>query len=277
MKQELVRKIVPRSLRNWLRSPLKSLRYIMDRMAYTIGVSPSVAPADDWIVTCHPAARFHFNVFRHDRVQAEELSAFIQHCKPGMQLLDIGAHYGFFALACLHFAGPNSRVLCVEASANASSILRSNLKLNDVEDKVDVQNCAMGERDGVLHMLTTGPLGGDYFVIPTEARSDTVSVPQRTIVSLLKETGFKPTHIKIDIESFEYEVLHAAESFLCKNRPVLFLELHGDLLHARNLKPAALIELLKRVGYSSLLLSGENVSADEMERLGYNCRLVCIP
>jgi hypothetical protein len=72
-------------------------------------------------------------------------------------------------------------------------------------------------------MLTTGPLGADYFVLPTESRSDTVEVRQRCLRSLLEEERFDPTHVKMDIEAAEFEVIESSLQLLAVRRPVLFL------------------------------------------------------
>lgn len=277
MNYHAIRTLVPRSIRNWLRSPSKSVRYLTDRLAYAVGASPTVSPADGWSVRCHPAARHYFEMFRSDPSQAEELRAFAAHCRPGMTLLDVGAHYGFFSLACLHYAKSEARVLCVEASPKAAGILQANLLLNGVTDRVLLKNYAMGNADGELQMLATGPIGGDYFLVPTEPRSDTVSVPQRTLESVIKETEFHPTHIKMDIESFEFEVLCAGEQVLTNTRPVLFLEIHGAPLIARGKNPSEILDVLKRAGYKTFLSGQQEVNVRDMAAMGFNCRLVCQP
>jgi FkbM family methyltransferase len=210
-------------------------------------------------------------------VQGEELDAFARHCFPGMRLLDIGAHYGFFALACLKYGSRDSQVLCVEASPKATAILRANLVLNGADSQVSVVNCAMGATDGELQMLTTGPMGGDYFVVPTEARNDTQPVPQRSLPSLVAEREFEMTHVKMDIESFEYEVVEAGAELLQRVLPIFFLELHGNQLSARGKNPEKVIETLSACGYRRFLLGGEIVGIRQMAEAGFNCRLVCLP
>jgi hypothetical protein len=82
----------------------------------------------DWEVRCHPAAAPLFEIFRTDPGQSAELASFIHNCRPGMRLLDAGAHFGFFALAALRYGGKDARVLCVEASPGAVKVLKENLR-----------------------------------------------------------------------------------------------------------------------------------------------------
>ncbi len=275
--RQFIQLATPRGLRNWVRSPAKSARYVVDRIAFAAGTAPTVSPAEGWSLRCHPAARHHYEVFRDDPIQAEELRAFAAHCSPGMKLLDVGAHYGLFALAALHYGGADSRVVCVEASPRAARILQANLQLNLAQSQVAVVKCAMGAEDGELPMLTTGPFGGDYFVVPTETRSDTTMVPQRNMHSLLSELHFAPTHIKMDIEGFEAEVIESAVDTLAGFKPVLYLELHGNVLKARGKDPATVMSNLRQAGYSRFLHEMQPVDESALERCQFTCRLVCLP
>ena len=251
------------------------MAYIWHRVLFAFSGSKLVQVRKDWSTKCHPAAREHFEVFRTDPVQASELDAFIRHCPQGIRLLDVGAHYGFFAVAALHYGGPEARAVCVEASPGAFKILNSTVELNRCQDRVVKLNVAMGAEDGMLPMLTTGPIAGDYFIVPTEERSDTILVPQRTLSSVLLETGLVPTHMKFDIEGFEYEVIESGLDVLSKLHPVLFLELHGTALRARGRDPEKVIQMLRRAGYTHFLLNEAELTLQMMIDQGYNCRMIC--
>jgi FkbM family methyltransferase len=274
--RHFIQRATPRTLRNWVRSPAKSIRYVVDRAAFAAGAAPTVSPAEGWSIRCHPAAQDYFQVFRDDPSQAEELRAFAAHCSRGMRLLDLGAHYGLFALAALHYGGPHSTVLCVDASPRAAGLLRANLALNSAESRVSVVHCAIGAEDGQLPMLTTGPLGGDYFVVPTEERKDTILVPQRSLPSLMAEMRFRPTHIKMDIEGSEFEVIQSGVGLLAGSKPVLFLELHGNFLRARGKDPAIVMANLRQAGYKTMFLGDQPVDQRDLDRCHYTCRLVCL-
>jgi FkbM family methyltransferase len=273
MIHNLARRLLPRTFRNWLRSPARSAEYILQRLSFMAGTRYQVSPMDGWELSCHPAARSSFEVFRKDPLQAEELQAFTSRCTARMKLLDVGAHYGLFALACRQFAGSDAQVLCVEASPKAASILRANLAMNDAGHQVTVVNCAIGDADGMLEMLATGPLGEDYFVSVSEARSDTISVPQLTLASLVAQTGFEPSHIKMDIESFEYEALGASQELLARIRPVLFLEIHGGMLVRRGKDPARIAEMLWDAGYTIWDAEDKPLDKAGLEALNYDCRV----
>jgi FkbM family methyltransferase len=255
--------------------PGKTFDYLQDRAAFAIGSLCIVKLTDEWSVRCHPAARRHFEFFRTDPLQSQELDSFFDHAHPGMRLLDIGAHYGFFALAALRAGGPTARVMCVEPSSRAVKVLRANLEANGATREVQIVQTALGDTDGTLRMLTTGPFGADYMVVPTQARTDTVSVKVRSLRSLLEDTGFQPTHIKVDIEGYEFELLQAGEDVLSALKPLLYLELHGQALQTRGKDPAAVIAVLRKAGYRSFASQGHLMDERMMGQCGFNCRLVC--
>lgn len=271
----LIRALVPRPIRIWLRAPAKSFRYLRDQFLFRLGRTTTAHVRPDWRPLCHPTAREHFEVFHWDPIQSSELDAFIQHCPAGIQLLDLGAHYGFFALAALHYGGLQARVICVEASSSASAILMANVQVNRCTDRVRLMNIAVGDSDGELAMLTTGPHGGDYFVFSSEQRSDTVLVKQRSLTSILAETGFRPTHIKMDIESFEFEVIQSGLATLRELHPILFLELHGTPLVARGKQPMEVIRMLRNAGYTRFTLGEKELTEEMMAAADFNCRMIC--
>lgn len=272
----LIRSLTPRALRNWVRQPRRSAYYVLDRIAHALGRSCNVKLRPDWSVRCHPASREHFRVFNTDPAQGAELDVFIRHCAPGMQFLDVGAHYGLFGLAAQHFGGGGVRAVCVEASPRAAAILKANLKANQAAD-VTLLNVAMGRIDGTLQMLSTGPAGSDYFVSVPEGRADTVTVRQLSLSTVLKETGLRPTHLKLDVEGFEDDVIGGAVSVLKHYQPLLFLELHGKFLRARHRDPSAVIRQLRECGYHRMEEEGTVLNDEAIANRGYECRLVCFP
>jgi FkbM family methyltransferase len=167
-------------------------------------------------------------------------------------------------------------VVCVEPSVKAVKILRANLNANGSPSNVEVITAALAGADGHIGMLTTGPAGADYFVVPTAKRSDLVSVTARSMRSVLLETDLKPTHIKMDIEGYELEVIEAATDILEQQLPIVYLELHGSFMRARGKNPGDVISALRRAGYRSFITGLGVIDDREMEAQQYNCRLVCL-
>ena len=186
-----------------------------------------------------------FLLHKHETEFRSELDSFVTRCREGMVLFDVGAHYGIFALAALRFGGPNARVVAVEPSPEASSILRANISLAEDPGRATILQAAAGASEGVLRMLTTGPNGENFMIGTDEARPDVTEIPQRTLASIAASSALVPTHVKIDVEGFEGEVIEGGSELLAGAKPVVFLELHCDILRGRGLSPRAVLATLE--------------------------------
>jgi FkbM family methyltransferase len=276
---DLVRLIVPRSLRNAMRRPKVTLSRIKAKLFHIAGGTSTARITRSITVKCHPLCTGEFTVFDADPEQRAEIDGFIATITPGVQFLDIGSHWGVFSLVAMHAGGPGSRAICIEASDEAAKVLRENLRLNKLHDMVTIVNSACGEKVGELKMLTTGAGGADYFVVPADDRPDTILVPQVSADSVCDRNQFKPTHVKIDVEGFEEEVLRGARGILTLHRPLVFLELHGDLIKRRGKNPATVLDILHELGYTQWrsVDSTAIVSRETLSEKGYNARLVIPP
>jgi FkbM family methyltransferase len=247
------------------------------KFRFLLGRTARVQIHDDWVVTCHPICVPEFSIFVTDVEQRDEMHSFIKLCEPGMQFLDVGAHWGIFTLAAIHHGGSGARCVAIEPSPSAAQVLRQNLEANKVQDRAEVIQAAAGAKAGTVSMLTTGAGGADYFVVPSEKRPDTIHVPQIELTGLCRDRGFKPTHIKIDVEGFEEEVLSGARGLLEKLRPILFLELHGDLIRARGKRPENVLQILAQIGYSPRGKPDERTAACDFNANGFNARVIYYP
>jgi FkbM family methyltransferase len=273
--RRLARRIVPRTVRNRVRSPRATAQWAWQEAGYYLGRRPACRLRPDWVARCHPASLPTFGLFQQEEFR-HELDGFVARCTPGLVLLDIGAHYGAFTLAALRHGGPHARVIAVDPSRQSNRVLRVNLRLAGAGDRVQVIEGAVGAEDGHLSMLTTGPAGEHFLVASAAPRPDAVRRPQWTIPSLIARAGATPTHIKIDVEGFEEEVLRGGLDFLRRARPILFLELHGAMLRGRGRRPEEVLGLLSACGYDRLQWHGRPIAPAEAAALE-TARLVCLP
>lgn len=216
-------------------------------------------------------------MFRDDPSQTQEMDVFIGYCSQDMTLVDVGAHWGAFTLAALHYGGLLANTICIEPSSAAAKILRHNLQLNACFDRTRVIEAAAGASSGDVAMLTTGAGGADYYVVPASPRSDTVRVRQISVSHICQQYRCKPSHLKIDVEGYEEEVLIGAMACIEECRPIIFLELHGDLIERRTRDPRAVLKILRDVGYCDWFEGGEHVSEQDLADKGFNARLVAFP
>lgn len=270
-----IRRLIPRGVRNAVRRPRATKERITAKLSHMLGHTAFAELAPGCTVKCHPMCVGEFRVFTTQAEQISEMAAFAAAATPGMKMMDIGAHWGALTLAALHFGGPQAKVLAIEASEQAAATYRVNIGLNGVQARVTLVNAACGDRSGRIPMLATGAGASDYFVIPAEKRPDTILVRQVTADDMRQEHNFQPTHVKIDVEGYEEEVLQGTTAILRELRPVLFLELHGDLIRKRKKEPSAVLDLLEAAGYHQWQsVEGVAVGREALAARQWNVRLV---
>jgi len=120
--RSVLRRVLPRRLVNALRAPGPTLRWAWREVRYRRGLADTVDVTPGWRVRCHSASRIVFEIHREEEFRLE-LDAFVRACRPGMALVDAGAHVGAFTLAALHHA-PAGHVIAVKPSRHARRVPR---------------------------------------------------------------------------------------------------------------------------------------------------------
>lgn len=182
---------------------------------------------------------------------------------------DVGASVGLFTVHC---AARARRVVAFEPDAETFARLQQNVALNDLADKVDLQQLALGDTPGELQLATDGLDGFAPTLSAKLARHHgSISVPVETIDGLISRGVPPPDVIKIDIEGAEILALRGGSRLLLgPHRPrVLFVELHPRFLPAFGGSESEITRIIKDAGYSIL---STQTRADQYHLLAMDSR-----
>jgi len=253
----VVRYVVPRAWRNWLRSPSRSLGWIWDNAKFSAGITRKFSITPDVTVTLHPRA---FKVAYQNQIadpeQSAEFKNFTAQCNSKMFLFDIGAHYGLFSLAA---AGLQAKAVAVDPSAEAVRMIARQADLNHEQQMIRVVHAAVSGSKGSLKMLNSGAFSNGYFRLAAgRPTRELTEIPATTIDELAAEFG-APTHIKIDVEGHEAAVIRGGLETLRKYSPKLFLELHNELIAMDGGDPNEVVDELYAAGYGVFSLDGDRL------------------
>ena len=204
-----------------------------------------------------PDLRFHFVENGQSR---DEMGAFLDAAgalPPDAMLYDVGAHRGLFSI--VHCAsGAARRAILFEPSISLTDDARALLALNGVTDRTEVRVCGVGDCVGPRR-ITEDALG---FAQPASDRDTGAAVIDFTTLDTeWRRTGVPPAVLKIDVEGAEAEVVRGAVGLLNAVKPLLFLELHLDVLERRGESVAVLLEQLASCGYRFTEPDGRRRSA----------------
>ncbi|HWK11861.1 MAG TPA: FkbM family methyltransferase [Vicinamibacterales bacterium] len=192
-----------------------------------------------------PDLRFHFVDNGQSR---DEIGAFTDAAStlpPDPLLYDVGAHRGLFSL--VHCAlGPARRAVLFEPSISLSKDARALLALNGFDSRTEGRARGVGERSGT-RLMAEDALG--FAGLADDQDADAVPIEFTTLDAECRRTGEVPAVVKIDVEGAEAEVIRGSAALLRDARPLVFLELHLDVLERRAESVDALLSHLTSYGY----------------------------
>ena len=153
----------------------------------------------------------------------EERHLLKQLVRPGMNVVDVGANIGFYALMLNSYLNGQGAIICLEPDPTNLIELLANVAANRLEQQISILPMAAGSEDGTVSF--------EPGLNAHAAENGTMQVAVRKLDSLnLAQVDF----IKMDVEGYEGAVLDGARSLIERCRPTLFLELHPRLLTAHS-------------------------------------------
>jgi FkbM family methyltransferase len=178
-----------------------------------------------------------------EEVVTRELCAL---AKPGMTVLDVGAHVGYFTLLLARRVAPRGRVLAFEPNFEVRTMLEENIRRNN-HSHVTIFPFALFCREGEGHLRGYDNL--NTFLSPAQASSET-AVPMVVFDKFAGNLDLRTLDlIKMDVEGAEYDILLGMRQVLEKYHPTLVLEAHRDGLVKFGHTISALWNLLESYGY----------------------------
>lgn len=163
--------------------------------------------------TASAVARFH--------TDEPETLAWIDGFRPGDVFWDIGANIGLYALYAA--LGRDVRVLAFEPSGWNFGVLVEHIELNRLGDRVSPFCVALGDRNGIgeLFMSQTGAGHGGNTLDAAQNQFESFTPAFRQAVLAFSIDGFRatydlpaPTHVKIDVDGIEGEIVAGAAATL---------------------------------------------------------------
>ena len=142
--------------------------------------------------------------------------------KPGV-VFDIGANIGIYALMAA--SGLRTQVVAVEPFEKASEVLK--LIAQKYNLPIKVIDAAVSDVSGVAELYISKQTDMSNSLNPSFRKySTTIGVVKTTIDHL--SSRFKPSAIKIDVETHEEAALAGAKETIKRDRPVILIEALND-------------------------------------------------
>lgn len=165
--------------------------------------------------------------------------------RPGETWIDIGAHYGYTAMALSALVGERGRIFAFEPVLTTAGHLDATRALNRLE-QLTIVPLALGDR-GRIQPIDVPLVRGmaDHVAGMRAATTDRVLTVAFDDVWPGIARGDTRIHgVKIDVQGMEIDVLTGMRDALRSSRPVLVLEIHHGV------DRTVLLQLLSDLGYA---------------------------
>jgi FkbM family methyltransferase len=159
-------------------------------------------------------------------------------------VIDVGAFIGDTAI---YFATKGAkRVLAFEPAPPTFHIAQENIKMNKLQNAIEIRNKAVGRREGEEKFrFTSSRPGGSSMVFPDTRPSRYYQVKTTTLNQVMSEVGYVDL-LKMDCEGAEYQILPLAlKDGNLKNISNIILEVHGPPQEILNTLRAGHFKIVK--------------------------------
>jgi FkbM family methyltransferase len=186
--------------------------------------------------------------------EPEMYELFRQALRPGMLVVDVGAHEGLFTHLAAALVGPTGHVWAVEPAPRNFRTLR---RRTAAFPQVTAIQAAASDRSGFARFALDSRNSTQHSLFPANVGRRWRSWPVRTIAlaRALPEDLPRLDLIKIDAQGAEPQVLRGARPVIKVHRPLLVFELWPTGWRRAGHDPAAVLDSLTRLGYALYYLS----------------------
>ena len=182
------------------------------------------------------------------RYEADTVEEFKKIIKPGMTVIDIGAHVGYFTRLFSRLVGKRGVVIAFEADINNYNLLNKNTHL---KSNVKNYHVAVADKNGTVDFFKTVDKTGSHSLVASETRPDKITVSAQTLDDFLAEKAISQVDIiKMDIEGGEPLALKGMTDTLSNNKNIkMIMEFSPENISESGAEPKVLLDDLSRLGF----------------------------
>jgi len=191
------------------------------------------------------------------RTERSLLAWLTANVKPGETWLDIGAHYGYTAIALCRLVGDQGRLFAFEPMISTAGYLNQTKILNKFH-KMTVLPLALGDRTEINLVRLPVVRGMGDSTINSKKHETILLTSLDWLWAQVCGQSRSIDGVKIDVQGMELEVIKGMGEVLKYNKPKLVIEFH------RGVDRKMLLNTLVNVGYTSAAVPIEPVSGENV-------------
>lgn len=210
-------------------------------------------------------------------LEPESLAVCRRFIRPGMTVVDIGAHIGYYTRFFSHWVGRGGRVLAFEPNPENFAVLQRNLAGTKYAN-VELFPMAVSAQDGVLPLYVSPGHSNHSLLAGYTPGQDVIEVKTTTLDSFLAARGgARVDFLKCDAEGAEPLVLAGMRETIARSPWLnLLMEYNPPALRCGDTPPREFLGRLERAGFDvrAILPNGllAPVSGEGDESFNIFCR-----
>lgn len=172
--------------------------------------------------------------------------------KPGMTVIDIGAHIGYYTRLFSTLVGPQGAVYAFEADRDNFALLQKNTRSCA---NVRLYNQAVTDTVGIIDFYKIAGSTGCHSVIAAE-NAEKVATRATTLDAFIEANGIRTVNsIKIDIEGGEALAFAGMQKLLLDQRNIAIVsELNPTALKSADVEPLEFIQNMRNNGFEIFMI-----------------------
>jgi FkbM family methyltransferase len=182
-----------------------------------------------------------------------------QHLRPGMSVLDIGAHCGYSTLLAAQLVGPSGSVIAVEAEPRNHALLRENVSHARLRN-VRVVHAAAWRESGTIPLSVSDSNSGDRRAYVIDGGSETIDVPA-VALDELKPPPTTLDFVKLGAQGTEHVALEGMRETIARFHPVVLVHFWPAAIRDAGDDPADVLAMYRELGYEMTPLSDRESGA----------------
>ena len=197
-----------------------------------------------------------------------EVELFRQILKESMNVVDIGAHIGYYTLIAGRRVGPSGKVFSYEPEKLNFSFLKRNIDLNKLNN-VQIHNHGIADISDKRTLYLDNHNRGHNSLANDKKKRSTVEISLETLDNALDKYGSpKIDIIKMDIEGAEVLALAGMKKTIARNpKIIIFTEFYPKAIERLGHSPMAFLKELITLGFSLSVINEDKSSLTNIENL----------
>lgn len=196
----------------------------------------------------------------------EGMTRFVKNfVRPGMVIVDCGAHIGYYSLLFSRLVGGGGKVFAFEPDTYNFMMLRKNIAVN-IATNIMVENKAVSDENGRVELFVVDENNlAAHSIIKSEGRLGSVNVESVRLDDYLATTHATIDLIKMDIEGAEYLALAGMPNTLRDDNLSIIMEFYPDGIKKNGGNPSDVISKLQTLGFKIFIINSKTGDPEVMK------------